>query len=134
MLLTLPLALSAFYLAYGRFAEGALTLTVGVGLYWMFRHVSKRRVPRRVDYALTTAIFHMYGLSMGETSPEDLVKTVAENKEYGHYSRVFARIHNLARDLGYGVTRATTHMAESVKPPLKDVLVRLTSVFSSLML
>lgn len=73
----------------------------------------------------------MYSLSLGETSPDDLVGTIAENKEYGFYSQVFRKIRSLAKDFGYGITKATAHVAEAVKPPLKDILVRLTNVFSS---
>jgi archaellum biogenesis protein FlaJ (TadC family) len=37
----------------------------------------------------------------------------------------------MAKDFGYGVTKATMHMAEIVKPPLKDILIRCTTIFST---
>jgi flagellar protein FlaJ len=88
-------------------------------------------MPRRVDFNLVTAVFHMYGLSLGETSPADLVRTIAENKEYGFYSSVFQKIRSLAQDFGYGFTKATAQMAERLKSPFRDFLVRCTNVFSS---
>jgi len=63
--------------------------------------------------------------------PSDLVNTIAENKEYGFYSKVFQRIRNLAKDFGFGLTKATAQVADTVKPPLKDILVRCTNMFSS---
>ncbi|MEM4700994.1 MAG: hypothetical protein QXZ51_02495 [Candidatus Bathyarchaeia archaeon] len=123
---------AVYYMLSGKMLEAILVLPIGLSLLLVIRYISRRHFPRRVDFALTTAIFHMYGLSMGETSPEDLVETIAENREYGFYSSVFQRIRSLAKDFGYGITKATAHMAESVKPPLKDILVRLTHVFSSL--
>lgn len=95
------------------------------------KFLARKRFPRKVDFALTTVVFHMYGLSLGETSPEDLVRTIAENKEYGFYSKIFQKIRSLAKDFGYGITKATAQVAEIVRPPLKDILVRFTNVFSS---
>jgi len=132
ILLVVPTVLFAvYYMLIGKMLEAVLVLPLGLGLLLALRYISRRHFPKKVDFALTTAIFHMYGLSMGETSPDDLIDTIAENKEYGFYSQVFQRIRSLARDFGYGITKATAHMAESLKPPLKDILVRLTHVFSS---
>jgi len=133
ILLMVPTVLFAvYYMLAGKMLEAVLVLPLGLGLLLALRHISRRHFPKKVDFALTTAIFHMYGLSMGETSPDDLIDTIARNKEYGFYSQVFQRIRSLARDFGYGITKATAHMAESLKPPLKDILVRLTHVFSSI--
>ncbi|MEM3642173.1 MAG: hypothetical protein QXH37_09660, partial [Candidatus Bathyarchaeia archaeon] len=90
-----------------------------------------KRYPKKVDFMLTTVVFHLYGLSLGETSPDDLVNTIAENREYGFYSSVFQKIRRLAEDFGYGVTKATAQMAEKLKSPFRDFLVRCTNVFSS---
>jgi len=60
-----------------------------------------------------------------------LVNMIAENNEYEFYSQVFQRIRNLAKDFGYGLTKATAQVANTVKPPLKDILVRCTNMFSS---
>lgn len=122
---------SLYYLLIGKMLEAVLMVFMGGSILWLVRYASKKRVPRKVDFAFTTFVFHMYGLSLGETSPDDLVRTIAENKEYGFYSKIFQKIRALARDFGYGITKATAQVADSVKPPLKDTLVRFTNVFSS---
>jgi archaellum biogenesis protein FlaJ (TadC family) len=131
LLLAPSLLFAIYYLLAGKMLEAVLVLPVGMGILLVLRYMARRNLPKKVDFALTTAIFHMYGLSLGETSPEDLVETIAENREYGFYSRIFQKIRSLAKDFGYGITKATAHVAEAVKPPLKDILVRLTNVFSS---
>jgi flagellar protein FlaJ len=132
MLVLVPsLLMSVFYILVGKVIEAALVLGIGVLVWFFLRHMAKERVPRRVDFNLVTAVFHMYGLSLGETSPADLVETIAENKEYGFYSSVFQKIRSLAEDFGYGFTKATAHMAERLKSPFRDFLVRCTNVFSS---
>ncbi|MEM2971266.1 MAG: hypothetical protein QW270_02445 [Candidatus Bathyarchaeia archaeon] len=132
LLLMVPsLLFSVYYLAIGKTLETILILSIGLIALWFLKYTSGRRFPKRVDFTLTTVVFHMYGLSMGETSPEDLVRTIAENKEYGFYSKIFQKIRGLAKDFGYGITKATAHVAEVVKPPLKDILVRFTNVFST---
>lgn len=131
LVLTPSLLFSAYYFLVGRILEAALTLGIGLAILFFVRYMSKKRVATKVDYKLTTVIFHMYGLSLGETSPDDLVRTIAENEEYGFYSKVFRTIRNLSKDFGFGVTRATSQMAKILKPPLKDILVRCTNVFSS---
>jgi len=125
------LLFSVYYMFIGKIFEAILVSSIGIGVVVLLRYATKRRVPTKVDYSLVTAIFHMYGLSMGETSPPDLVATMAENKEYGFYSSVFQKVRNLAEDFGYGFTKATAQIAETVKSPLKDILVRCTNVFSS---
>ena len=131
-LLFIPSAFfAAYYLFFGKFIEAILVSGVGFSVSIFAGHVSRKTGPKKVDLALTTAIFHMYSLSMGETSPDDLVRTIAESKEYGFYSKVFEKIFILAKNFGYGFTKATAHVAESLRPPLKDILIRLTSVLSS---
>lgn len=133
LLLTVPSILFvAYYLILGKIIEAALISAIGIGAAWLLRSASKKRYPRKMDFTLTTVVFHMYSLSLGETSPEDLVRTIAENKEYGFYSKIFQRIRSLAKDFGYGITKATAKVADIVKPPLKDTLVRFTNVFSSI--
>jgi len=133
LILTLvPSALfSVYYLLTEKFLEAIISLFIGIAVLLMVKYIAKKRIKTKIDYTLTTAIFHMYGLSLGETSPSDLVNTIAENKEYGFYSRVFQRIRNLAKDFGFGLTKATALVANTVKPPLKDILVRCTNMFSS---
>jgi len=125
------LILSAYYLLIRKAFEPVLILSIALAAVGLLTHFTRKHIPTRVDYNLVTSIFHMYGLSLGETSPADMVGTIAENKEYGFYSRVFQRIRKLAEDFGYGFTKATAQVAETVKSPLKDILVRCTSVFSS---
>jgi len=133
LILTLvPSALfSVYYLLTEKFLEAIISLFIGIAVLLMVKYIAKKRIKTKIDYTLTTAIFHMYGLSLGETTPSDLVNTIAENKEYGFYSRVFQRIRNLAKDFGFGLTKATALVANTVKPPLKDILVRCTNMFSS---
>ena len=131
VLLVPSVIFSAYYLYVGKLLEAMLVLGIAVGIVCFFIYLSRKGVPRKIDYNLVTVIFHMYSLSHGQTSPADLVGTIAENKEYGFYSRIFQRIRKLAKDFGYGYTKATAQMAEVVKPPLKDILVRCTTVFSS---
>lgn len=131
-LMLIPSAVfAAYYFIFGRFLEAILFFSVGFGISFVIGRFSHKAGPKKVDLALTTAVFHMYSLSMGETSPDDLVRTIAESKEYGFYSRIFEKILRLAKDFGYGFTKATAHVAESLRPPLKDILIRLTSVLSS---
>jgi len=122
---------SFYYLLIGNVVEAILTLSVGLAVMLLLRYVARKKVPTKIDYNLVTTVFHMYGLSMGETSPSDLVETIAENKEYGVYSSIFKKIYNLAKKFGYGLTRSTMEISEQVKPPLKDFLIRCTTIFSS---
>ena len=132
ILILVPSALFSFYyFLIGNLLEAIITLSTGLVVMLVLRYVAKKKVPTKIDYNLVTTVFHMYGLSMGETSPSDLVETIAENKEYGVYSNIFKKILNLAKKFGYGLTRSTMEMAEQVKPPLKDLLVRCTTIFSS---
>lgn len=122
---------SLYYILTVKFVEAIISLVIGLGILYMLRYMDKRRIKTKIDYDLTTIIFHMYGLSVGETTPSDLVNTIADNREYGFYSQVFQRIRNLAKDFGFGITKATGQIAKSLKPPLKDILIRCTNVFSS---
>lgn len=132
ILTLVPSALfSVYYLLNEKLLEAIISLFIGIAVLFALRYMAKKRLKTKIDYKLTTAIFHMYGLALGETSPSDLVNTIAENKEYGFYSKVFQRIRNLAKDFGFGLTRATAQVANTVKPPLKDILVRCTNMFSS---
>lgn len=132
MLMLIPSAVFAiYYLILGRFLEASLFFGVGIGISFIIWRVSHKTGPKKVDLTLTTAVFHMYSLSMGETSPDDLVRTIAESKQYGFYSKIFEKIFILAKQFGYGFTKATAYVAESLGPPLKDILIRLTNVLSS---
>jgi flagellar protein FlaJ len=131
LVLVPSLLMSVFYILVGKVIEALFVLGIGVAVWFFLRRIAKERVPRRVDFNLITAVFHMYSLSLGETSPSDLVGTIAENKEYGFYSSVFQKIRSLAEDFGYGFTKATAQMAERLKSPFRDFLVRCTNVFSS---
>ncbi len=133
LILTLvpSLLFSVYYLLTEKFLEAIISLFIGIAVLFALRYIAKKRIKTKIDYTLTTAIFHMYGLALGETSPSDLVNTIAENKEYEFYSKIFQIIRNLAKDFGFGLTKATAQVANTVKPPLKDILVRCTNMFSS---
>lgn len=125
------LIFSVYFMLNIKLVEAGVCLGIGAGIFGMLKYMEKKSVRSRIDQALTTVIFHMYSLSLGETTPTDLVKTIAENREYGVYCQVFKKIRNLANDFGYGVTNATGQIAKTVKSPLKDILVRCTNTFSS---
>lgn len=91
----------------------------------------RKKIPTKIDEQLVTLLIHMYSISHGEITPDDLIKTIAETKDYGYYSEVFCRIRQLAKEYGYGVTKATTEVANMTKPPFKDVLIRCQQAFSS---
>lgn len=97
-------------------------------LYYLF---GKAKPPTKVDERLVTILLHMYAISHGEVGPDDLVKVIAENREYGYYSRVFQKLREIATKFGYGFTKAASKVASTVKPPLKDILVRFTEIFST---
>lgn len=109
--------------------EAMISLAIGIGILCMLKYMEKKSIKTRIDQGLTTVVFHMYGLALGETSPTDLVNTIANTEEYGFYCEVFKKIRNLANDFGFGVTNATAQIAKTVKPPLKDILVRCTNTF-----
>jgi archaellum biogenesis protein FlaJ (TadC family) len=125
------LLFSGYYLLSAKFFEALISFAIGMAVFFVLRVMKRRRVKTKIDYNLTAVIFHMYGLALGETTPSDLVNTIADNLEYGFYSQVFQRIRNLAKDFGFGLTKATGQVAKSLKPPLKDILIRCTNVFSS---
>lgn len=132
ILLLIPsLLFSVYYVLIGKMLDAVLVLSIGITITYLLRRVAKKHVPTKVDCRLVTVMFHMYCLSHGQTSPADLVRTIAENKEYGYYSSAFQKIRILAEDFGYGFTKATAQLAETVKPPFKDILVRCTTVFST---
>jgi archaellum biogenesis protein FlaJ (TadC family) len=131
LVLTPSVAFSVYFILNRQLIEAMISLGVGIAALGMLKFMEKRSIKTRIDQALTTVIFHMYSLSLGETTPTDLVNTIAENHEYGFYSVTFKKIQNLAGGFGYGVTNATAQIAKTVKPPLKDILVRCTNTFSS---
>jgi archaellum biogenesis protein FlaJ (TadC family) len=122
---------AVFFILSWEIIEAILCLGLGLAVLCMLKYMEKRSLKTRIDQALTTVIFHMYSLALGETTPTDLVSTIADNKEYGFYSQVFKKIQNLSTHFGYGITNATAQIAKTVKSPLKDILVRCTNTFSS---
>ncbi len=131
LILTPSVIFSVYFILNWELIEAVISLVIGLVVLGMLKYMEKRSIKTRIDQALTTVIFHMYSLALGETTPTDLINTIAENKEYGYYSSVFTKIQNLANHFGYGVTNATAQIAKTVKPPLKDILVRCTNTFSS---
>ncbi len=120
-----------YFLLIREFFVAIIGFAIGMGVLVMLKYIEKRSIRTRIDQVLTTVVFHMYGLALGETSPTDLINTIANNEDYGFYCEVFKKIRNLSNDFGFGVTNATAKVANTVKPPLKDILVRCTNTFSS---
>jgi len=114
--------LAGFLVVFSTFAA------ISSFIYYSFR---RKRPPTKIDERLVTFLLHMYAISHGEVGPDDLVKVVAENEDYGYYSKVFSKIRELAKKFGYGFTKATSQIAATVKAPLKDILVRCTEIFST---
>ncbi|MEM2609990.1 MAG: hypothetical protein QXS09_00130 [Candidatus Bathyarchaeia archaeon] len=106
---------------------GSAAITFLAYLYY-----GRFKIPRRIDELLVSLLIHMHVISLGEVGPDDLVKVIAETKDYGYYSKIFDRIRELARKFGYGFTKATAKIAATTKPPFRDVLVRCEQIFSSL--
>jgi len=131
IILVPSLLFAAYYLVKGNMLTGLLTIAAAVGVLVSFAFIRRERVPTKVDLQLVTTILHMHALSMGHVGPEDLVGIIADTEEYGFYSKVFQRIRSLAKKFGYGFTKATAQVAETVKSPLREILVRCTSVFST---
>jgi archaellum biogenesis protein FlaJ (TadC family) len=108
----------------------AVNATAGTITFLLF--FIKKKIPTKIDEQLVSLVLHMYCISHGEITPDDLVQAIAETKDYGYYSQVFSRIRELAKEYGYGVTKATSEMAKTTKPPFKDVLIRCQQAFSSI--
>jgi len=85
----------------------------------------------RLDSTYVLSTLHMYSISTGESNPEALVGVIAKTEQYGFISLTFKKIMKLAKSFGYGFTRATAYTSQSVKPPLRDFLMRCTEIFSS---
>lgn len=124
-----------YYLLVRKYLEAILVFSFSMMIIYggrrLFLRIKKTPISSKIDENLTNVLFHMYCLSLGETSPSDLVETIAESREYGFYSKIFRKIRKLAVDLGYGYTMATARIANVLKPPLKDVLIRCTTIFGS---
>lgn len=136
MLILVPIAVFSVYLAVNKETiEAILTLCIGFSILFMLQYMLKKiktiNVRTRIDQTLTSVIFHMYSLALGQTSPADLVNTIASNPDYRVYNKIFKKIRNLSSDFGYGITNATAEVAKTVKSPLKDILVRCINTFST---
>ncbi len=85
----------------------------------------------KLDRKLVIAIIHMYAVSLGNVRSLDIIDVVASSPEYGAYSMVFRTVLDLAVNFGHGLSKALAQIANTVKPPLKDVLIRMTEAFST---
>jgi archaellum biogenesis protein FlaJ (TadC family) len=94
-------------------------------------YLIRRKIPNKIDEQLVSLLLHMYSLAQGQISPDDLVKTIGETKDYGYYGEIFRKIRQLAKEYGYGITKATAEVASQTKPPFKDILTRCQQAFSS---
>ena len=91
----------------------------------------KKSLKSRLDLPLVTVIAHLYCLSLGNIDVKGLISSIAENREYDVYSRVFRRILHLATSFGYGFTKAIGLIARTVKPPLRDILIRFSEAMGA---
>lgn len=123
--------IASFLLIQGQmFHAAAFFLGASVPATYMLI-VSMKRSKTRLDMLLVTSVIHMYAVSLGEAGPDKLIEIVAESPEYGFYGKVFKSIKRLARDFGYGFSKAIFYVSGTVKPPLKDMLIRFSEGFSS---
>lgn len=122
---------SAYFLAQGELAKAGVFL-IGSTVPATFLVYAYRKSPKtKLDMLLVTSIIHMHAVSLGEAGPDDIMRAVAESPEYGFYSRVFSSVRMLAREFGYGFSKAISYVARTVKPPFKDILIRCSEAFSS---
>ncbi|MHA1632569.1 MAG: hypothetical protein ACTSXC_07180, partial [Candidatus Freyarchaeota archaeon] len=125
----LPLILFSFL------AQDYLVACLGIVsvLVLAFLYLASVKKPKkaRLDSSYVLATLHMYSVSTGEAGPDNLVRAIAETEQYGFISLTFKRIMKLAKGFGYGFSKATAQVSRSVKPPLKDFLMRCTEIFSS---
>jgi len=132
--LSLTTIFSAFSLIIKRDTFSIMLALISFCSLFMMLFLS-RRMPKssrgKVDEKLILSILHMYVVSQGEAGPDQLVSSIARMKEYGYYSMVFNKILEIAKKFGYGFAKAMSHMANLVKPPLKDILIRCTEALSS---
>lgn len=123
--------LVSLYLLTTRNLVGLIGVNAMAGMIVFLLFFIKKKIPAKIDEQLVSMLIHMYSISHGEITPDDIVKTIAETKDYGYYSEIFGKIRTLAKEYGYGVTKATSEMANTTKPPFKDVLIRCQQAFSS---
>ncbi len=102
-----------------------------VVFFYRRRGKLRSRASRKIDEELILSILHMYVVSQGEAGPDQLVRSVADVKEYGYYSIVFSKIYEIAKKFGYGFAKAMAHVSSFVKPPLKDILIRCAEALST---
>ena len=132
LILLIPAAIYSIYSLMTNDLTGltvSLVSTAATSLVYYYR--GRKKLPTKIDEQLVTLLLHLYAISHGEVNPDDLINAVADNKDYAVYCKVFGKIRELAKKFGYGFTKATSLVAETVRPPLKDVLVRFTETFST---
>ena len=110
-------ALVSMYLATRSDIISLIAVNAIAGTIVFLLFFIRKRIPTKIDEQLVSLLLHMYAISHGEITPDDLVKTIAETKDYGYYSEIFSKIRKLAKEYGYGVTKATSEMANTTKPP-----------------
>jgi len=133
LILLIPTLIFSTYSILRNDIFGCIVTLSSYGGFSAFLHLfyGKSRPPTKIDEKLVNCILHMYAISHGEVGPDDLVKVIEENSEYGYYSVVFHRLREMATKLGYGFTKAASKVAMHVRQPLRDILVRCTEIFSS---
>jgi len=131
LVLVINVVVSAYLLVRGDVVS-LVSVNAVAGMAVFLLLYIRKKIPTKIDEQLVSLLIHMHAISHGEVSADDLVKTIAETKDYGYYSEVFSGIRKLAKEYGYGITKATTEMANTTKPPFKDVLIRCQQAFSSI--
>jgi archaellum biogenesis protein FlaJ (TadC family) len=110
---------------------GVMVVNALAGAVIFTLYMMRKKIPNKIDEQLVSLLLHMYSLSNGQITPDAIVKTIAETKDYGYYSEIFDKIRFLAKEFGYGITKATAEVANQTKPPFKDILIRCQQAFSS---
>ncbi|MBC7112730.1 MAG: hypothetical protein H5T34_01690 [Candidatus Methanomethyliales bacterium] len=108
------------------------TLLFGASMPALYILIVYMKSPKaKLDMRLVMSIIHMYAVSLGEAGPDELIGVVVRSPEYGFYSKIFNSVRRLAKDFGYGFSKAILYVSKTVKPPLKDILIRFSEIFSS---
>ncbi|RZN55851.1 MAG: hypothetical protein DSO09_01865 [Candidatus Methanomethylicota archaeon] len=126
------LSILSFLLLQINISYAYYALIIGIIIPIIYSIIAlKRRQRGKLDVRLVMMILHMYVVSLGEAGTDKLIDTIANFQEYGTYSKVFAYIKKLAKDFGYGFSKAILHVSKTVKSPFRDILIRLSEAFSS---
>lgn len=131
LIIILTSILPIFFLWRNDIVNAGLSCFVPLSFFAVILAFRMRRRAGKLDMLLVTAILHMYSVSLGESGPSEIIDAVADTAEYKYYSRIFRVIRDLTLHMGHGLTKSLSQVAKTVKPPLKDILIRMTEAFSA---